>query len=294
MLGILLVDKPIGLTSHDVVSRARRVFSTKRVGHAGTLDPQATGLLVLAVGPATRFLQYLPLEPKEYLGTITFGVTTNSFDAEGEITDTQPVPANLEELIQEHLPKFRGGISQLPPMFSAVKKAGKPLYTYARKGEEVERAERRVVIDTYDIVKIDGPHVDVRIICSGGTYVRSLAHDLGQAVGCGAHLSALRRTRIGKFSVEEARVIDDFGPEDLWSLDQALPPTPVVKLNEGQLRHIQHGQPARLRETPSYTHVALADPDGMVVGVGRVHGELVHPEIVIPFDALYELETESL
>ena len=133
MLGILLINKPAGITSHDVVSRCRRKLQTKRVGHAGTLDPLATGLLVMAVGPATRFLQYLPLEPKEYVATIKFGESTNTYDSEGEVTESRPVPKNLEERLVDVFPDFTGEIDQLPPMFSAVKKDGKPLYAYARK-----------------------------------------------------------------------------------------------------------------------------------------------------------------
>src|SRR6202044_655457 len=138
MLGILLIDKPAGITSHDVVNAVRRRFGVRRVGHAGTLDPQATGLLIVAVGPATRFLQYLPLEPKEYVGVVTFGEERDTQDSEGQVVALKPVPGDLEAQVHEVLPQFRGLIQQLPPMYSAVKKDGKPLYAYARSGKEVD------------------------------------------------------------------------------------------------------------------------------------------------------------
>ena len=162
MLGILVIDKPPGMTSHDVVDRVRRRLGTRRVGHAGSLDPMATGVLVVAVGPATRFLQYLPLEPKEYEATIAFGTETDTQDAEGSVLATAPVPSDLDRRVEELLPEFLGPIEQLPPMFSAVKRAGKPLYAYARKGEEVDRTPRTVYVDVFEPLG-DGRY---RIVCS--------------------------------------------------------------------------------------------------------------------------------
>lgn len=212
MFGIAVVNKPIGITSHDVVSKMRRRFETRRVGHAGTLDPLATGVLVLAIGPATRFLQYLPLEPKEYVTTIKFGESTNTYDAEGEVTQTRAVPADLETKLLEVLGDYVGDIQQLPPMYSAVKKDGKPLYAYARKGEEIERELRSIFVDELELVSVEGDLAKVRLICSGGTYVRTLAHDIGEQIGCGGHVVQLERTRVGKFDLSLAKSIEEIGP----------------------------------------------------------------------------------
>jgi tRNA pseudouridine55 synthase len=269
LFGILLIWKDVGRTSHDVVDVVRRKFGTRRVGHAGTLDPLATGLLVVAVGPATRFLQYLPLEPKEYVAHITFGRATTTYDMEGESTQDSPVPTNLEEAINLALPQFKGLISQLPPMYSAVKKAGKPLYQYARQGKEIEREPRNVHIETFDIKILSEDTVEARIVCSGGTYIRSLAHDLGQALGCGAHLSKLHRTKVGRFTIE------------------ALLPMPLVPLNETQVHHIREGRQIGLMEMPSSSLVGLLDADGEVFSVARVAGDLLQPECVIPSEAAH-------
>jgi len=290
LLGILLIDKPQGWTSHDVVAKTRGILKTKRVGHAGTLDPLATGLLVVAVGHATRFLPYLPLEPKEYVFTVRFGQTTNTFDADGEITAEHPVPVDLEAQIARHLRQFTGDIQQLPPMYSAVKKGGKPLYVYARKGEEVERDLRPVTINVYEVTEVRANEADFRVVCSGGTYIRTLAHDLGEAIGCGAHLTAIRRTQVGEFRVEEAANMESLGEEDLWSLDQALPPVPLIPINHGQVERFQNGQPIKFRRTPEAsdlgTAVGLVDSEGVVVGMGQVVGEWVEPLVVIPASAL--------
>ena len=287
MFGIILIDKPQGLTSHGVVSRLRKRFDTRRVGHAGTLDPLATGLLVIAIGPATRFLQYLHLEPKEYVCTFTFGAETNTYDSDGEVVSEKPVPSDLETQIKETLPQFMGEIEQLPPMYSAVKKDGKPLYAYARKGEEVERNLRQVVIDEYDLIRTDENSARFRIVCSGGTYVRTLAHDLGQAIGCGAHVTELRRSRVGKFNIDEAVTIENADQEHLIPLASALEPMPLVKLNDGQFKLVQNGNFIRVQQSPNDEYAALTDQEGNVISVARVvHNEL-HPECVIPMEALY-------
>jgi tRNA pseudouridine55 synthase len=282
MLGILLIDKPEGITSHDVVSRLRRRFDTRRVGHAGTLDPLATGLLVVAIGPATRFLQYLPLEPKEYVAKIRFGQSTTTFDREGEVTETRPVPAGLPAQVEEARQKFLGLIQQVPPMFSAVKKEGKPLYVYARKGEEVEREARTVHIERFDLLGYEDAVLEARIVCSGGTYVRTLAHDLGEAVGCGAHLAALVRTGVGRFRLDEAAALEEVGPADLIPLDQALPPMPIVALNQRQASSIRMGQQIGWDKPLPERLVGLRGPDGDVIGVARAIGDLLQPECVIP------------
>lgn len=282
MIGVLLVNKPAGMTSHDVVQRVRRKLGTRRVGHAGTLDPIATGLLVLAVGPATRFLQYLPLEPKEYDCTFQLGQTTNTYDSEGEVTATREVPANFDALIDANLGAFLGSIEQMPPLYSAIKKSGKPLYAYARKGEDVEVEPRRVFIERFERLNQGDARAEFRIVCSGGTYVRSLAHDLGEAVGCGAHVVELQRTRVGKFDIDDSVELDDVTEESLIPLAKALEPMPMVQMNQGQFDRVMNGQWIKVADSPPVANVALLDPAEVVVSVARVDGNLLHPLCVLP------------
>lgn len=288
MLGIVLIDKPLGITSHDVIARLRRRFQTRRIGHAGTLDPLATGLLVVAVGPATRFLQYLPLEPKEYVGTVRFGIETTTQDAEGSIVAEKAVPSDLLLKVESALPQFKGAIQQIPPLYSAVKKEGKPLYVYARRGEDVEREARNVFISEVEVLGQVGNDIDVRVVCSGGTYMRTWAHDLGQQLGCGAHLCALRRTRVGKFLLEDAVTLEEVVESDLWPLSEALPPVPLVELNSRQVEAVRHGQAIGWVRPPAGLVCGLLGPDGDVVGMARIDGQQLLPECVIPATAVIE------
>lgn len=198
--GVLLVDKSPGMTSHDVVAVARRCLNMKKIGHCGTLDPMATGMLILVIGSATRIQDLLMSEDKEYLGTATLGTTTNTQDREGTVLETREVPPLSEQQIREALDTMKGDFYQMPPMVSAIKKDGVPLYKLARKGQEVERDPRLVHVFEYEISRIALPEIDFRVVCSKGFYVRTYAHDLGQKLGCGAHLSALRRSRSGHFT----------------------------------------------------------------------------------------------
>jgi len=282
VLGILLIDKPGGMTSHDVVNDVRRRLGTRRVGHAGTLDPLATGLLVVAVGPATRFLQYLPLEPKEYVGEVTFGQSTTTYDREGERSEPMSVPADLEEAIRGALPQFEGLIQQLPPMYSAVKVNGKALYRYARAGQELTREPRTVHISTFDLLSVEGDSARFRIVCSGGTYIRSLAHDLGQAIGCGAFLSDLVRNRVGRFTLDQAIVLDAASATKLVPLHEALPPMPLLQLDDTQTQHVREGRLIGMSTPLENPLVALLEPAGGVFSVARVQGNLLQPECVIP------------
>ena len=206
--GILLVDKPQGITSHDVVARMRRVFQMKRIGHAGTLDPMATGLLLILVGKATKASQYLMSLDKEYIGTIKLGEATDSQDADGEILVTKPVPDLKETDVASAMQKFLGDQYQTPPMFSAKKINGQKLYNLARKGKEVEREPRFIHISRYEITKFALPEISFIVRSSKGAYIRTLAHDLGELLGCGGHLSALRRTAVGQFRVEASSTIE--------------------------------------------------------------------------------------
>jgi tRNA pseudouridine55 synthase len=206
--GAILIDKPAGPTSHDVVDVIRRQFGIKKVGHCGTLDPNATGLLIIVLGRGTKLSERLMGDDKVYEGTMKFGETTDSYDADGEILETKSVPPLTIEQLNEVTAQSIGDLMQVPPMVSAVKKAGVPLYKLARKGVEVEREPRLIHIYNYRFTDYEAPLGRFKIACTKGTYVRSLAHDLGQKIGCGAHLATLRRTASGKFDVADALPLD--------------------------------------------------------------------------------------
>jgi tRNA pseudouridine55 synthase len=206
--GAILIDKPAGPTSHDVVDAIRRQFGIKKVGHCGTLDPNATGLLIIVLGRGTKLSEKLMGDDKVYEGTIKFGEATNSYDADGEILETKPVPPLALEQLNELAAAFIGDQMQMPPMVSAIKMNGVPLYKLARKGVEVEREPRLIHIYNFRFTKYAEPLGEFRLACTKGTYVRSIAHDLGQKIGCGAHLSTLRRSVSGKFDVADATALD--------------------------------------------------------------------------------------
>jgi tRNA pseudouridine55 synthase len=207
--GAILIDKPVGPTSHDVVDAIRRRFQIKKVGHCGTLDPNATGLLIIVRGRGTKLSEKLMGDDKVYEGTIKFGETTDSYDKDGEITASLPVPLLTLEQLNEEAAKFIGDQLQVPPMVSAIKKNGVPLYKLARKGIEVEREPRLIHIYNFRFTNYAEPLGEFRVACTKGTYVRSIAHDLGQKLGCGAHLATLRRSVSGKFDVADATKFDD-------------------------------------------------------------------------------------
>ncbi|MCC6414586.1 MAG: tRNA pseudouridine(55) synthase TruB [Opitutaceae bacterium] len=206
--GVLLVDKPTDHTSHDVVARLRGKLKTRKIGHAGTLDPMATGLLVMLIGKATRISQYLISLDKEYTGTIELGKTTDTQDAEGRVMETRPVPPLTEAALKQAMAGFLGDQYQLPPMYSAIKIDGVPLYPKARQGDEVEREPRFIRVSTFELTGYALPRCDFRLRCSKGTYVRTIAHDLGEKLGCGGHLAALRRTASGQFKLADALTLD--------------------------------------------------------------------------------------
>src|SRR5580658_10750926 len=206
--GVLLVDKPGEHTSHDVIARLRGKLRMRKIGHAGTLDPMATGLLIVLVGKATRVSQFIISLDKEYEGIVELGKTTDSQDADGEVMETRPVPPLTEADVRAAIQGFLGDQYQMPPMFSAIKIDGVPLYKKARKGEEVEREPRFIRVSSWDILRFESPRFDFRLRCSKGTYVRTLAHDLGRKLGCGALLAALRRTATGSFRLSDALTLD--------------------------------------------------------------------------------------
>lgn len=222
--GVLLVDKPTDHTSHDVVARLRRKLQMKRIGHAGTLDPMATGLLIMLIGKATKISQYLISLDKEYEGTIELGKVTDSQDAQGQVMETKPVPALTETELRTAMQGFLGDQYQTPPMYSAIKIDGVPLYKSARKGEEIEREPRFIRVSEFELTRFGLPAFDFRLRCSKGTYVRTIAHDLGQRLGCGAHLAALRRTATDRFNIAQALTLDEIEKLSLPEIDRRLIP----------------------------------------------------------------------
>src|SRR5882762_5671950 len=206
--GVLLVDKATGMTSHDVVAIVRRRLQMKKVGHCGTLDPIATGLLLLRLGRGTKIQDLLMSEDKEYAGTLMLGVTTGTQDRQGEVIDQRPVPVLEENQIRAAFEKFRGDFYQRPPMVSAIKHGGVPLYKLARQGKVVEREPRLVHVYRYSVDRIAPPEIDFSVLCSKGFYVRTYVHDIGEALGCGGHLKSLRRSKSGRFNVDQAITVD--------------------------------------------------------------------------------------
>ncbi len=220
--GILLVDKPRDHTSHDVVARLRGILKMKRVGHAGTLDPMATGLLIILLGKATKVSQYLISLDKEYEGTIELGKVTDTQDADGEMMETRPVPPLTQAQVQSTMNGMLGDQYQTPPMYSAIKIDGVPLYKSARKGEEVEREPRFIRVMSWEITRFGLPQFDFKLRCTKGTYVRTLAHDLGQKLGCGAHLAGLRRTATANFNVSQALTLEQLQAMTLPEIEKRL------------------------------------------------------------------------
>jgi tRNA pseudouridine55 synthase len=224
--GVLLVDKAEGMTSHDVVALVRRKLDIKKVGHCGTLDPIATGLLLLTIGRGTKIQDLLMSEDKEYAGTLSLGVTTSTQDRQGEVIDEKPVPELNESEVRAAFEKFRGDFYQMPPMVSAIKRGGVPLYKLARQGKVVERDPRLVHVYRYSIDRIALPEIDFSVVCSKGFYVRTYAHDIGETLGCGAHLKNLRRTKSGRFDVVNAISIEKIKnaePETVLRTIMSLP-----------------------------------------------------------------------
>jgi tRNA pseudouridine55 synthase len=231
--GVLLIDKAEDMTSHDVVAIARRALNTKKIGHCGTLDPMATGLLMLVIGRATKIQDLLMSEDKQYVGTLTLGATTSTQDRQGEILETKPVGDFSSEQIRAAFDRYMGDFEQIPPMVSAIKKDGVPLYKLARKGIEIVREPRKVHITNYSISRIELPEVDFTVDCSKGFYVRTYAHDIGADLGCGAHLSALRRTRSGKFTLDRAIPVADLKTTPREELYKALISLAEISLMRG-------------------------------------------------------------
>lgn len=276
--GLLLIDKPKGITSHDAVAMVRRALSTKKVGHAGTLDPMATGLLVMGVGRATRLLRFLGDLPKIYEGTMMLGVRTTTLDADGDVTTTTIVPAGLaDDAIGSAMAQRTGDLMQRPPAYSAVKVAGRKLYDAARSGQTLEAAPRPIHVDRFELVARRADEVDFLVVCGGGTYVRLLASDVGDALGCGAHLTALRRTAIGPFLVQEATGPAEPGPP--LPLARAVANLPMWPVDDEEAIAVSHGR--ILAPSGLVGPFAVTAPDGSVLGVYEDDGTKAKPLVVL-------------
>lgn len=287
--GFLVVDKPTGLTSNQVVGSVKRATGIKKVGHAGTLDPMATGVIVLALGKVTRLIRYIQEQPKEYMATAEFGVATDTLDAHGAILTREPMefsPADVQDIV----PRFVGEIMQVPPMVSALKKDGRRLYELARQGEVVDRDARPVRIHELEILSVGPgpyPEVEFRVVCGKGTYVRSLADDMAGVLGGSAHLTALRRLRVGSLDVEMALSLDDLEEwrHHLISPSDALCDLPLVTVGDETARGVCHGMRfvgGDITAGPDGEPFRVVDGSGSLLAVYAKVGREARPEVVLP------------
>ncbi len=282
MDGLLVIDKPVGPTSHDVVYKAKRLLRAK-VGHTGTLDPLASGVLPLLVGHATRLARFFKNEGKEYVAEIELGTCTDTCDREGRVISQAPVPELSKEQLVEVLSSFRGQIRQQPPLYSAIKIQGRKLYELARRQVEVTPPERTVEIRALDLLEWDEGKMRLRVECSAGTYIRSLARDIGQKIGCGAFLTALDRTRFGPFHRSSATPLSEIA--DTWQdhlipLESLLPDLPRLDLDEPVATRVRHGNAITPGSTISTPHCRLFHA-GHLIAIGRPAGDVVQPDIVL-------------
>ncbi|MCU1299273.1 MAG: tRNA pseudouridine synthase [Acidobacteriaceae bacterium] len=294
MNAILIIDKPAGFTSHDVVGRARRILHERSIGHLGTLDPMATGVLPLVIGNLTRLAQFYTSCEKTYEGTIRLGFATDTYDAEGEpLAPAQPVSFSLQQL-QELASKFVGVIAQTPPPFSAKKIKGVPAYKLARKKQEVTLQPVEIEIKEFEIVALDNDRASFRARVASGTYIRSIAHDMGQQLGCGAHLESLRRTSVGEFGVADAHSFDEIeSAMNSGSIDdllihprKLLPEFPSVTANEEMAARIRSGQTVNLPELSKARLVKVFEGQRELLAIAtRVAGTLFHAKIVLGTEA---------
>lgn len=277
--GVLVVDKPVGISSNDVVQQAKRLFSAQKVGHCGSLDPLATGVLPLCFGEATKFSQFLLDADKKYWTRIKLGVTTETGDADGEILQESEVGGIGTKDVEAALEQFRGEIEQVPSMYSALKHNGQPLYKLARQGIEVERPARKVTIHSLELQKMDGCEPELRVHCTKGTYIRSLAEDLGAALGCGGHVSALRRLAAGPYVEAQSvalEALQDMAESDrdacLLPASSAVCSWPAVRLEANTAYYILKGQPVQVGSAPADGWVQIFESAGeeRFLGVGEI------------------------
>ena len=283
--GVLVVDKPVGLTSHDVVQIVRKGTNIRRAGHTGTLDPRASGVLVILIGPAVRLSEYVSASDKRYQAVLRLGASTDTYDADGRIISTSPVDKITEEQFEDSLQSFVGEIEQVPPPYSAVKIKGRKAYEMAREGEEIDLAPRRIKVYSLELLEWAPPEAVIDVYCSSGTYVRSLAHDLGEKLGCGAHLIGLRRTKSGRFTLRDAvplRRLREAFEDGNWyqyliPAAEALSDWPAIELTQDQVEAIRHG------------HRITSENDGIASDVTMVRGVSEQGELV----ALLEFVPEA-
>ncbi len=278
--GILLLDKELGVSSNSALQRAKRLFKAAKAGHTGNLDPLATGMLPICFGEATKLSNYLLDADKVYIGLCKLGSRTTTADREGEVIDTRPVPELTEAQLQPILEQFTGEIEQIPPMYSAIKHQGTPLYKLARKGEEVERKSRTVTIHSLELLRLEGDEIELKVHCSKGTYIRTLVEDIGEVIGCGAHLGALRRTRVGPFQQQDMVTIEQIevalepegGSADalLLPMDSALSGWNIVSLSDTSMFYIRQGQPIQVSQAPDEGLVQLMGPGDNFIGIGHI------------------------
>lgn len=291
MDGVLIIDKPAGITSHDVVARVRKILKTRRVGHTGTLDPFATGVMVVLVGKATRLAQFLDKDEKEYKATVRFGFETDTGDLTGTPTsEVQSSRSITGDDLNRVLPTFIGESEQTPPMYSAKKVAGKKLYEHAREGNTVDRAPQRILIRELELMNVLDDTAGVRVVCSAGTYIRTLAEDIGRVLGTGAHLADLRRTRAGRFDLSQSVTLDELADESVpdakfLAVETAVSHLPLMRLLAARVGPTKSGLSTRVASGTFDDHeaVRMLDDDGQLIAVGIYNADeaSVKPKVVL-------------
>ena len=275
--GIVLLDKPSGISSNAALQTVKRLFNAKKAGHTGSLDPLATGLLPICFGQATKISEYLLHSHKKYTTLIKLGETTDTLDSEGEVIESRDVDVS-DEQIQEALVQFRGDIKQVPPMYSALKKDGQPLYKLARKGEVIDRPSRDMTVHSLEASRVDQLHVQLKVHCSSGFYIRSLAHDLGQVLGCGAHVVELRRTAIKGVGLDQTYTLAQLEKltiqsKALLAIDSLIKDLPVLEINDQQAQSLLHGKLTMAEETQSIALSRLYTTSGKLFGIGLINDD---------------------
>ena len=285
--GILIVDKPPQLSSAQLISRIKRISGINKIGHSGTLDPMATGVMICAVNQATRLFQFFLNRPKKYVAVIKLGVETDTLDATGNIVASRPFDTVSEQAVEDACRQFEGEINQIPPAYSALKHKGTPLYTYARRGTPVTKPSRKIFISNIHILAIALPEVQIEVECSSGTYIRTLCADIGAVLGCGGHLSALQRIECGGYNIRDAMTLEDIAShrslstlgDKLISMSDALPEMPMAMADTGMLEKIKHGKPLSAIDMPTeatlstrdsgFPPIKIVDQDNQILAVVR-------------------------
>jgi len=299
--GVLIVNKEAGWTSHDVVAKVRGLLGGVKVGHAGTLDPAATGVLPLLIGRATRIAEYLVGWDKEYRAVLRLGETTDTQDATGTVLQRVETSGVGPEVLRNTVARFVGPQKQIPPMYSAVKVAGRPLYKSARAGQTVERAERDIVIHDLEVLAVDGRDITLRVVCSKGTYIRTLCTDMGEALGVGGHLLSLERCRVGAMSIDQALTVEQIATQlaigklgnQVWTLDRVLEQLPLCTVTEQEAYRVLHGAPIALAGWSGMTEpstLRLKDGQGRLLAIGtydpRTKGPIKIQKVLVDVESL--------